>query len=133
MTRVTVSGVSKHSVLLFLSCRTYQDSPPTTVCFITSLYKYTNIYMHICIYTYTHTHIYTHPHTYIHKVLPIVYYSCHLIIPITEMPWKQNLPVLVYIELFVGTLKILNHGTLSMNYFSTDKVYIQSNKLSIKK
>ena len=44
------------------------------------------------------------------------------------MPWTQNLPVLVYIELFVGTLKILNHRILTMNYFSTDKAYIQERK-----
>ena len=39
------------------------------------------------------------------------------------MPWAQNLSILVYIELFVGTLKILNHIILMMEYCSTDKAY----------
>ena len=36
------------------------------------------------------------------------------------MPWAQNLSILVYIELFVGTLKILNHMECMMEYCSTD-------------
>ena len=41
---------------------------------------------------------------YFHLVLPFQY--------ITEMPWTQSVSVLVYIKLFVETLKILNHRIL---------------------
>ena len=37
------------------------------------------------------------------------------------MPLTQNLPVLVYIKLFLGNLKKLNHRILMMEYCSTGK------------
>ena len=42
------------------------------------------------------------------------------------MPWAQNLPVLVYIELFLGILKILNHRILMMEFFVFFYVYFIS-------
>ena len=46
------------------------------------------------------------------------------------MPWAQNLSVYVYIELFAGTLEILNQIILMMEYCSTDKTYVQYKKES---
>ena len=37
------------------------------------------------------------------------------------MPWTQKWSVLVEVELFKGTLKILNHRILMMEHFLTDK------------
>ena len=36
-----------------------------------------------------------------------------------------RLSVVVYIKLFVGTLQILKHGILMMEYCLVDKVYVQ--------
>ena len=45
------------------------------------------------------------------------------------MAWPQNLSVLLYIELFVGTLRILNHRILMMEYYSTNKRAINQRKI----
>ena len=40
---------------------------------------------------------------------------------LSGVEYLNTLSVLVYIELLVGTLKILNHKILMMEYCSTDK------------
>ena len=60
---------------------------------------------------------------YLHLVLPFQY--------IIEIPWAQNLPVLVCIELFLGTLKILSHRILMMEVFMCIYVCILCEQLEI--
>ena len=52
---------------------------------------------------------------------------CHLVLSfqhIIQMAWTQNLSVQVHIKLFAGTVELLNHRILMMEYYS-DRGYVQ--------
>ena len=115
MTRATVLGISIKSFLLQLASRTDQVPPPTNVnsflvCFVdgsvtrgpynctlevpvddilSQVYKNAHIYTQA--YTYTHKHTPTH----LHKVLPTVYYVCHLVISNYHKFYQQYFDILL--------------------------------------
>ena len=123
------------------------------------IYIYICLYIHIyIIHTYAQTHMQTYIHVHnfwrldfvIISLLNLPYVLQYLknilrylwsdylrilavfplYVVIIEMHWSQNLLVSLYIELFVGHLKILNHGILTMEYCSTDKALsLQSKNL----
>ena len=108
MTRMTVSSISIQSFLLWLSSRFDQVQPPITVniFFVYFVDGYVTASLYNCLlevsvdiilsqvhnnaHIYTHIHTHTHLHTrQTHKVLPAVYYSCHLVISSYRKSYQQ--------------------------------------------
>ena len=115
MTRATVLGISIKSFLLQLASRTDQVPPPTNVnsflvCFVDgsvtrSPYNCTlevpvddilsQVYKNAHIYTQAYTYTHKHTPTHLHKVLPTVYYICHLVISNYHKFYQQYFDILL--------------------------------------
>ena len=115
------------------------------------IYTHLYIYIYICLYIYIciiHTYAQTHMQTYIHvhnfwrldfviiSLLNLPYVLQYLK-NILRYLWNDYLRILALFPLYViiiemhwSHLKILNHGTLTMEYCSTDKALsLQSKNL----
>ena len=133
MTRATVLGISIKSFLLQLFSRTDQVPPSTNVnsflvCFVdgsvtTSLYSCTlevpvddilsQVYKNAHIYTQAYTYTHIHTPTHLHKVLPTVYYICHLVISNYHKFYQQYFDILLNYKV----LDIYCYITLSHNFY----------------